>query len=87
MTIWLYLGYIILTLQAMGCLSLAMETPIICILFVLLDGETRFFQIKAHANSSVFNLKDLILKARSTILSNFNANELLLYQVSLLLPM
>lgn len=59
-----------------------METSIICILFVLLDDETMFFQIKANPDSSVFDLKHLILKERSKALSNFDASELLLYQLN-----
>jgi hypothetical protein len=63
-----------------------MATPIICILFVLLDGATTFFQIKAHADSSVFDLKDLILKAKPNALGNFDADEVLLYQVNSFSP-
>jgi hypothetical protein len=59
-----------------------MNSPTICILFVLLHDETTFFEIKAHADSAVLDLKDLVLAARSNALSNFDADELLQYQVS-----
>ena len=59
-----------------------MNMPTMCILFILLDDETTFFQIEAHSDSSVLDLKELVLAARPNALSNFDAMELLLYQVS-----
>jgi hypothetical protein len=52
------------------------------VLFCLLHGETAFFQVKAHVDNSVLELKELIREKKHNTLRNFDANELFLYQVN-----
>jgi hypothetical protein len=52
------------------------------VLFCLLDGETRFFQIKTHIDENVLDMMDRIHTAKRVSLSDVDSNNLLLYKAS-----
>jgi hypothetical protein len=52
------------------------------VLFCLLDGENAFFQVKAHFNNLVIDLKRLVHDEKRVALKGVDANQLKLFKVS-----